>query len=64
TLADIAAAISNAAANIESVDTQDSSSSEGYIHIHFRLQVSDLAHLEKALVLVTQVASVMSAERA
>ena len=62
-LAEIAAAISNEAANVERVDTQDSPSSEGVIEIHFRLQVSDVAHLERVLFAVLQVGSVMRAER-
>ncbi|RQW28060.1 bifunctional (p)ppGpp synthetase/guanosine-3',5'-bis(diphosphate) 3'-pyrophosphohydrolase [Rhodobacteraceae bacterium CH30] len=63
TLADIASAISGAAANIESVDTQDGSAGEGYIHIHFRLQVGDLVHLDRVLAAVGQLDSVISAKR-
>ncbi|MXR38271.1 RelA/SpoT family protein [Craterilacuibacter sinensis] len=63
TLADIASAISGAAANIESVDTQDGSAGEGYIHIHFRLQVGDLVHLDRVLAAVGQLGSVISAKR-
>jgi GTP pyrophosphokinase/guanosine-3',5'-bis(diphosphate) 3'-pyrophosphohydrolase len=62
-LADIATAISNATANIESVDTQDTHSGEGFIHIHFRLQVEGLRHLEQVLGAVSQVPSVQRVER-
>ena len=62
-LADIAAAISHASANIETVDTQDNHSQDGYIHIHFRLQVDNLQHLEKVLAQVQQVEVVQRAER-
>ncbi|KZE31467.1 RelA/SpoT family protein [Crenobacter luteus] len=62
-LAEIAAAISNASANIESVDTQDTHGGDGYIHIHFRLQVEDLAHLEQVLAAVGQVPFVQRVER-
>ncbi|WP_174875978.1 RelA/SpoT family protein [Vogesella oryzae] len=62
-LADIAAAISHSSANIEAVDTQDNHSNDGYIHIHFRLQVDNLPHLEKVLAAVRQVDVVQRAER-
>lgn len=62
-LADIASAISNASANIESVDTQDTHSGEGFIHIHFRLQVDGLRHLEQVLGAISQVPSVQRVER-
>lgn len=62
-LADIAAAISHASANIETVDTQDNHSNDGHIHIHFRLQVENLSHLERVLAAVRQVEVVQRAER-
>ncbi|AXK38357.1 RelA/SpoT family protein [Crenobacter cavernae] len=62
-LAEIAAAISNASANIESVDTQDTHSGDGYIHIHFRLLVEGLQHLEQVLAAVSQVPFVQRVER-
>ncbi|WP_028537119.1 RelA/SpoT family protein [Paludibacterium yongneupense] len=62
-LAEIATAISQAAANIESVDTQDTHVGDGFIHIHFRLQVDNLSHLEKVLAGVEQVNVVQQAER-
>ncbi|MCP1289161.1 MULTISPECIES: bifunctional (p)ppGpp synthetase/guanosine-3',5'-bis(diphosphate) 3'-pyrophosphohydrolase [unclassified Chromobacterium] len=49
-LADIATAISQASANIESADTQDSSrDGDGLFNIHFRLQVEGVEHLERVL---------------
>lgn len=63
TLADIATAISAAAANIESVDTQEPPGSEGYIHIHFRLQVNNVEHLEHVLATINGLDAVMRAER-
>jgi GTP pyrophosphokinase/guanosine-3',5'-bis(diphosphate) 3'-pyrophosphohydrolase len=62
-LADIATAISNASANIESVDTQDTHSGDGFIHIHFRLQVEGLRHLEQVIAAIGQVNSVQRVER-
>jgi GTP pyrophosphokinase/guanosine-3',5'-bis(diphosphate) 3'-pyrophosphohydrolase len=62
-LAEIATAISHASANIESVDTQDQHMGEGYIHFHFRVQVENLAHLERVLGEVGHVPVVQQAER-
>ncbi len=62
-LAEIATAISQASANIESVDTQDTHVGDGFIHIHFRLQVESLAHLGKVLAEVQQIDVVQQAER-
>ncbi|MBI3145255.1 MAG: bifunctional (p)ppGpp synthetase/guanosine-3',5'-bis(diphosphate) 3'-pyrophosphohydrolase [Pseudogulbenkiania sp.] len=62
-LAEIATAISQASANIESVDTQDTHVGDGFIHIHFRLQVESLVHLGKVLSEVQQVDVVQQAER-
>ncbi|SMF37565.1 GTP pyrophosphokinase [Pseudogulbenkiania subflava DSM 22618] len=62
-LAEIATAISQASANIESVDTQDTHVGDGFIHIHFRLQVESLAHLGKVLNEVQQIDVVQQAER-
>ncbi|HJV06479.1 MAG TPA: bifunctional (p)ppGpp synthetase/guanosine-3',5'-bis(diphosphate) 3'-pyrophosphohydrolase [Chromobacteriaceae bacterium] len=62
-LADIAAAISQASANIESVDTQDTHVGDGFIHIHFRLQVEGVEHLERVLNGVGQLQVVQQAER-
>jgi len=62
-LAEIATAISLASANIESVDTQDTQMGEGYLHIHFRLQVESLAHLERVLAEVERVEFVQQAGR-
>jgi guanosine-3',5'-bis(diphosphate) 3'-pyrophosphohydrolase len=62
-LAEIAAAISHTSANIESVDTQDSHIGEGYLHIHFKVQVENLAHLERVLGEIGRVGFVQRAER-
>jgi GTP pyrophosphokinase/guanosine-3',5'-bis(diphosphate) 3'-pyrophosphohydrolase len=62
-LADIATAISQTSANIESVDTQDTQMGEGYLHIHFRIQVESLAHLERVLAEIEKVGFVQRAER-
>jgi GTP pyrophosphokinase/guanosine-3',5'-bis(diphosphate) 3'-pyrophosphohydrolase len=62
-LAEIATAISHASANIESVDTQDTQMGEGYLHIHFRIQVDSLAHLERVLAGIEGVVFVQRAER-
>ncbi|MFD2449241.1 ACT domain-containing protein [Vogesella fluminis] len=62
-LAEIAAAISHASANIETVDTQENHGGDGFIHIHFRLQVDNLTHLENVLTAIQQVPVVLQAER-
>ncbi|KMJ52557.1 MULTISPECIES: RelA/SpoT family protein [Vogesella] len=62
-LAEIAAAISQASANIETVDTQENHGGDGFIHIHFRLQVDNLIHLENVLTAIQQVNVVQQAER-
>ena len=48
-LASVAAAISEGGANIESVDMQDAHHGEGYVQIHFRLQVGSAQHLNEVL---------------
>lgn len=62
-LAEVASAISLASANIEGVDTQDNQMGEGYLHIHFRVQVESVAHLERVLAEVERVDFVQRAER-
>ncbi|KJV32578.1 guanosine-3',5'-bis(diphosphate) 3'-pyrophosphohydrolase [Aquitalea magnusonii] len=62
-LADIAAAISQASANIESVDTQDTHVGDGFIHIHFRLQVESVDHLSRVLNAVQSLVVVQRTER-
>ncbi|CUA81644.1 MULTISPECIES: RelA/SpoT family protein [Gulbenkiania] len=62
-LADIASAISEASANIERVDTQDTHVGDGFIHIDFRLQVESLSHLEQVLAQIRLVGVVLTAER-
>ncbi|MEN3810688.1 ACT domain-containing protein, partial [Chromobacterium piscinae] len=63
-LADIATAISQASANIESADTQDSSrDGDSLFNIHFRLQVEGVEHLERVLAAVRQLAVVQRVER-
>lgn len=62
-LADIATAISQASANIESVDTQNTHVGDGFLHIHFRLQVESVEHLEKVLSGINHVPVVQQAER-
>lgn len=62
-LAAIATAISTASANIETVDTQDTHQGDGFMHIHFHLQVESVQHLEKVLAQIEQVEAVLHAER-
>ena len=62
-LAAIATAISGASANIETVDTQDTHQGDGFMHIHFHLQVESVQHLEKVLAQIEQVEAVLHAER-
>lgn len=62
-LAEIASSISAAGANIETVDTQDDHGVSDYIHIHFKLQVSNLPHLESVLQAMRQTSVVMQAQR-
>ena len=62
-LAAIATAISSASANIETVDTQDTHQGDGFMHIHFHLQVESVQHLEKVLAQIELVEAVLHAER-
>ncbi|MBV8046178.1 MAG: bifunctional (p)ppGpp synthetase/guanosine-3',5'-bis(diphosphate) 3'-pyrophosphohydrolase [Paludibacterium sp.] len=62
-LAEIATAISMASANIEGVDTLDTHMGDDFLHIHFRVQVEGLAHLERVLTEIRQVGFVQRAER-
>lgn len=62
-LADIATVISHASANIEKVDTKDTHVGDGYIHIDFRLQVDNLAHLERVIADIEQLDVVQRTER-
>ncbi|BEV73396.1 MULTISPECIES: bifunctional (p)ppGpp synthetase/guanosine-3',5'-bis(diphosphate) 3'-pyrophosphohydrolase [unclassified Paludibacterium] len=62
-LAEIATAISLASANIEGVDTLDTHMGDDFLHIHFRVQVEGLAHLERVLTEIGQVKFVQRAER-
>ncbi|GGY07877.1 RelA/SpoT family protein [Paludibacterium paludis] len=62
-LADIATVISHASANIEKVDTKDTHVGDGYIHIDFRLQVDNLAHLERVIAEIEQLDVVQRTER-
>jgi GTP diphosphokinase / guanosine-3',5'-bis(diphosphate) 3'-diphosphatase len=62
-LAEIATAISLASANIEGVDTLDTHVGDDFLHIHFRVQVEGLAHLERVLAEIRQVGFVQRAER-
>jgi len=62
-LAEVASAISNASANIETVDTQDTHRGDGFIHIIFRIQVESVAHLEQTLAIVSQIDAVQQVER-
>jgi GTP pyrophosphokinase/guanosine-3',5'-bis(diphosphate) 3'-pyrophosphohydrolase len=62
-LAEVAAAISLASANIEGVDTLDTHLGDDFLHIHFRVQVEGLAHLERVLGEIRQVGFVQRAER-
>ncbi|MDF0605316.1 bifunctional (p)ppGpp synthetase/guanosine-3',5'-bis(diphosphate) 3'-pyrophosphohydrolase [Neisseriaceae bacterium TC5R-5] len=63
-LADIAAAISEASANIESADTQESSrDGDGLFNIHFRLQVECVEHLERVLSAIRRLPVVQRVQR-
>lgn len=62
-LAEVAAAISQASANIEGVDTQDTHMGERFLHIHFRLQVENVAHLERVLTTIEELDVVQQAGR-
>lgn len=62
-LASVAAAITDASANIESVDMQDAHSGEGYVQIRFRLQVEGVAHLDTVLLGIQSQPAVVRATR-
>ena len=62
-LAAVAAAITEAHANIESVDMQDAHTGEGAIQIRFRLQVENIIHLADVLANIQSQPAVARATR-
>lgn len=62
-LAEITTVISQASANIERVDTKDTYAGGGFLHIDFRLQVDNLAHLEHVMADIRQLTIVQAVER-
>ncbi len=62
-LAAVAAAITEAHANIESVDMQDAHTGEGAIQIRFRLQVENILHLADVLANIQEQPTVVRAVR-